>query len=409
MTKSWDPLQGRLAQVYQGEDLIDSGAQQPGVSTPPPPGLTSVSPQPGVTSVPSQPGVTSVSPSPGVASVSSQPGVTSVSPSPGVANVSSQPGVTSVSPSPGVTSVSPQPGITSASPQLDVRSVQNLQAVPAASEHSEMSAPPRSVTSRPGLSHNEAARQNPPATPERPSDTKAPDSRSVAASPPAAHDPLQDRITQLHQVADLIDSAAQHPLSAGKVLALGITHALAPDLLPSPPESLRERATADSAAGQTIRDQFVNLMAAGQQHLPAHWTVWPNASATPVVQALTHHAADPTGSTPGGARSLSDWADGMQAAQILDRRGHDQLLEAQRLIKAASAVVPGSTTNALLALAAALPKAQQGCNDRTKAAHTLSAHIDEAVTAFQNHTQNTEYLSQVLARVTNPPNITRPF
>ncbi len=30
MTKSWDPLQGRLAQVYQGEDLIDSGAQQPG-------------------------------------------------------------------------------------------------------------------------------------------------------------------------------------------------------------------------------------------------------------------------------------------------------------------------------------------------------------------------------------------
>ncbi|WP_216895340.1 hypothetical protein [Nocardia alni] len=380
MTKSWDPLPDGLVRVYQGEGLIGSGAQQPGVSSAPD--------RPEVSPIPYQPGAISVSPQPGVTTVSSQPGVTTVSSQPGVTTTSSQPVVTTMSPQPGVTTAPPRPGVPSA---------QDVQTEPAPLEHSKaVSAPPRSASTQ-ALSQNEAAQDSHPSSAMRPGITKNPDSRVVSTSP--AEDPLQDRTAKLHEAADLIDSALQHPLSARTVLALGITQALAPAVLPSPPASLRERATADSTAGRNIVDRFMNLMTAGQQNLPAHWTVWPTPNVSHVVQALTYHAADPAGDTPGGAPSLSAWADGMQAAQNLDRRGHDQLLEAQRLL-ATAGTGSESTINALLVLADALPKAQQGCDDRTSAVQMLSAHTDETVSAFDNHTQHTESLFHAFTRAT---------
>ena len=171
---------------------------------------------------------------------------------PGVSTVPERSEVSPTHPQPGVTDVSPQPGV------------------------SHMPQP--GVTAPQSQPQNKAARQNPAAEPQQPGNTKNPDSR-VAATPRAtSKDPLRDRIAQLHEAADLIDSALQHPLSAQKVLALAITQALVPGLLPSSPESLHERATVESAAGQNILDQFANLMTAEQQNLPAHWTVRPAAA-----------------------------------------------------------------------------------------------------------------------------------
>ncbi|MEV5649792.1 hypothetical protein AB0L57_16230 [Nocardia sp. NPDC052254] len=356
MTESWDSLHTRLAQAHQGEDPVESETTQPGVS--PVPERSEVSP------------------------TNPQPGVTAVAPQPGVSHTL-QPGVTAPQSHPGVTAP------------------QDLAAVPAAAEHSEAAnALPQLAAIGQDPPQNKAARQNPAAEPQQPGNTKSPDSGGTATPRATGEDPLQDRITQLHEATDLIDSALQHPLSAQKVIALAIRQALVPGLLPSSPESLQERATAESAAGRNILDQLASLATAEQQNLPAHWTAQPAASAIRVMQALTQHTADPAPNAHGVADSLSAWADGTEAAQNLDRRGHDQLLEAQRLLAAAPAESAGSAINVLLALADAMPKAQQGCNDRTRAAQSLSAHIAGTVSAFQDHTHNTEYLLHAFARDT---------